>query len=46
MPVFDFVCPECGFEETICVRWEENPYCPVCEVEMEKKTGWFSYGVE
>ena len=53
MPIFDFVCTQCGkeFEELIHKTEEANPPCPACGSKTERKmslpsplkTGAFPY---
>ncbi|WP_461766794.1 FmdB family zinc ribbon protein [Pseudothermotoga sp.] len=38
MPIYRYICPKCGEEQTFLMRMnEENPKCPKCDVEMEKQ---------
>jgi predicted nucleic acid-binding Zn ribbon protein len=43
MPVYLFICPNCGVTQQIVAELNEElkaPTCGLCELEMERKFGW------
>lgn len=43
MPLFDFECPECGYEFEKIVYEDETVICPLCGAECEREMGNIAY---
>lgn len=39
MPLYDFICRECGYKNEYLLTSSEspNPYCPRCETQLERQ---------
>lgn len=43
MPLFEYVCKQCGAAHEILVRGGESPACPACgSADLEKQAGRFA----
>ena len=43
MPLFEYICPECGMQEELLVRGSDEPACPKCgSDELVKLTSTFA----